>query len=133
MQDKLLPLYGDGKYVRDWVYVDDHSSAILALIEKGVVGEDYAISTSEEMPNIELAKKILRIAGKPEGQITFVKDRPAHDRRYSVNSAKIRALGWEPVASFDEKLKETVQWYAENKSWVAGVMEKHANINAHIV
>jgi dTDP-glucose 4,6-dehydratase len=62
-----------------------------------------------------------------------VKDRPAHDRRYSVNSAKIRALGWEPVASFDEKLKETVQWYAENKSWVAGVMEKHANINAHIV
>jgi dTDP-glucose 4,6-dehydratase len=133
MQDKLLPLYGDGKYVRDWVYVDDHSSAILALIEKGVVGEDYAISTSEEMPNIELAKKILRIAGKPEDQITFVKDRPAHDRRYSVNSAKIRALGWEPVASFDEKLKETVQWYAENKSWVAGVMEKHANINAHIV
>lgn len=132
MAGKSLPLYGDGKYVRDWIYVDDHSSAILTLIQKGAVGEVYAISRGEEHANIEIAQKILQAFDKPNDLITFVKDRPAHDRRYSVNSAKVRALGWKPVGSFDEKLKETIEWYAASDSWLQNIAEKHKELNPHI-
>lgn len=132
LQGKPLPLYGDGKYVRDWLFVDDHSSAILTLLEKGTPGEVYAISRGEEHVNLDIARKILRILGKSEKLITFVKDRPAHDRRYSVNSAKLRSLGWQPQDSFDEKLKETIQWYADNETWLAGVLKRHKKLNAHI-
>jgi len=127
-----LPLYGDGTNVRDWLYVDDHSSAILTLLQKGVVGDVYAISAGEEHANIDIARTILRILGKSEDGITFVKDRPAHDLRYSVNSAKLQALGWKPRSTFEEKLKETVAWYAENPSWLAAAMRAQKNINAHI-
>jgi dTDP-glucose 4,6-dehydratase len=132
MHDKPLPLYGDGTNVRDWLHVDDHSSAILTLLEKGDAGGVYAISCGEEHANIEVAENILDILGKPRKLITFVKDRPAHDRRYSVNSAKLRALGWKPQNSFDKKLRETVMWYAENKSWLDTVIERHKDVNAHI-
>lgn len=133
MKNKPLPLYGDGKNVRDWLYVDDHSSAILTLLEKGAVGEVYAISSNEEHANIEMAQTILREFRKPQELITFVTDRPAHDRKYSVNSAKLRALGWEPRRSFDNSLEETVQWYAENKPWLDSVIVKNKDINAHLV
>ena len=132
MKGESLPLYGDGKNVRDWLYVDDHSSAIATLLKKGKAGDVYAISCGEEYANIDIAKKILGILGKSEKLITFVKDRPAHDRRYSVDSSKIRALGWRPRISFDEKLKETLQWYSENKSWIKGVIKNNTNINSHI-
>lgn len=132
LQGKSLPVYGDGKNVRDWIYVDDHSSAILTLLEKGVVGDVYAISCGKEYSTLEMAKKILHILKKPQDLITFVKDRPAHDRRYSVNSAKLRALGWKSQSSFEEALKETIQWYAENKLWLDAVTKKNKDINAHI-
>lgn len=132
IQGKLLPVYGDGKNVRDWLSVDDHSSAILTLLEKGTAGEVYAISCGEEHSNLNMAKKILRILDKPEKLITFVKDRPAHDRRYSVDSAKLRALEWKPKAAFDAALGETIQWYAENTSWLDAVIKRNKNINAHI-
>jgi dTDP-glucose 4,6-dehydratase len=132
LADKPLPLYGDGKYVRDWLYVDDHSSAILTILEKGLLGEVYAISGDTELPNIELAKKIVRTLGKPDGLIAFVTDRPGHDRRYSVDSSKIRALGWTPRTSFDDELRETIQWYAQNDVWVANIIQKHSRLNAHI-
>ena len=132
MYNKPLPLYGDGKNVRDWIYVDDHSSAILTLLEKGSVGEVYAISCDEERSNLEMAQKILHILGKPQELMTFVKDRPAHDRRYSVNSKKLRALGWAPSAPFESALKETVQWYALNKPWLDAVIRKNEDINAHL-
>lgn len=131
MQDLPLPLYGDGTYVRDWLHVDDHSSAILTIMQKGLAGDVYAISRGEEHANIELAEKILHILKKPRDLITFVKDRPAHDRRYSVNSKKLRALGWEPRHSLDGKLEETLTWYAENPTWLAAVAKKH-DINPHI-
>lgn len=131
MRDKPLPLYGDGKYVRDWLHVDDHSTAIHLLLQKGATGEVYAISRGEEHANIELAEKILAILKKPRGLISYVKDRPAHDRRYSVNSGKLRALGWKPEHSLDDKLQETVAWYAENPSWLAAAEKQHA-INPHI-
>lgn len=130
--NKPLPLYGTGRNVRDWIYVDDHSSAILTLLEKGISGEVYAISAGEEYANITIAQKILGILGKPENTITFVKDRPAHDLRYSVNSSKLRSLGWKPASLFDERLRETVTWYAENESWATNSIERNKNVNAHI-
>lgn len=132
MHGEPLPLYGDGKNVRDWLFVEDHSSAILTIIAKGALGEVLAISRGEEQSNLDIARKILRILQKPETRIRFVKDRPAHDRRYSVDSRKLRALGWKPTRAFDEALRETVRWYADNKAWVSRVLERNKNINAHI-
>lgn len=132
LENKPLPLYGDGRNVRDWLFVDDHSAAILAILEKGQAGEVFAISCGHEHQNIDIAAKILALVGKPQTRISFVKDRPAHDRRYSVDSSKLRALCWKPERTFDEALLETVRWYANNKSWVAGVLRRHKNINAHI-
>ncbi|MEK7208381.1 MAG: dTDP-glucose 4,6-dehydratase [Patescibacteria group bacterium] len=132
MKNEPLPLYGDGKNVRDWLFVDDHSSAILLLLQRGEPGSVYAISRGEEHANIEIARTILGILGKPETLVTFVKDRPAHDRRYSVNSSRLRALGWKPRGSFDERLRDTIRWYLHNKAWVEKVLKKHRNINEHI-
>lgn len=129
--DKSLPLYGDGQYVRDWLYVDDHSSAILAILKKGVPGETYAISSGSELTTFDIARKILALLGKPESRIAFVKDRPGHDRRYSVNSSKLRALGWKPRHPFDSKLRETLQWYADNTTWLNRVL-KNKTLNTHI-
>lgn len=133
MQDKPLPLYGDGRNIRDWLYVDDHSTAILTLLEKAAPGEVYAISRGEEFSNLEIAGRILRILGKTEKLMTFVKDRPGHDRRYSVSSLKLRNLGWNPGYSLEKQLKNTVNWYKENLDWVSGVLKKNRNINKHIL
>ncbi len=118
MADEKLPIYGDGMNVRDWIYVDDHSSAILAVLASGTPGEVYNIGGGNERTNIEITKGILSILGKDESLITYVKDRPGHDRRYAIDSTKIReALGWKPFHTFEEALEATVRWYVKNRPW----------------
>ena len=113
-----IPIYGSGKNVRDWIYVLDHCKAIDIVLEKGMPGCIYNISAGNEMSNIEIVKKILKILEKPEELITYVEDRPGHDLRYSLNSSKIRLkLGWKPMFSFEEALEATVNWYRENDWW----------------
>ena len=119
MEGKKIPIYGDGLYVRDWLYVEDHCRAIDKVLTDGGVGETYCIGgLTEDIPNIDVAKKILAIMNESEDKIEIVKDRPGHDRRYAVDFSKIKnELGWEPLHSFDEWLKETVKWYQENTDW----------------
>lgn len=113
-----IPIYGKGTNVRDWIYVQDHCAGIAAVLEKGAPGEVYNISAGNEEQNIEVAKKILKLLGKPEDLITFVEDRPGHDLRYSLDSTKIQSqLGWKPKFSFNESLELTVKWYVENEGW----------------
>ncbi len=119
MENKKVPVYGDGLYVRDWLYVDDHCRAIDLILEKGKIGETYLIGgLTEDIPNIEVVKKILSLMGKDESAIEYVKDRPGHDRRYAMDWSKInRELGWSPRHGFDEYLKLTIDWFTENKEW----------------
>lgn len=118
LHDKDLPVYGDGLNVRDWLYVEDHCEAIDTVLHKGVVGEVYNIGGNNEHTNIEIVKTILKHLGKPESLIKFVKDRPGHDRRYAIDATKIRTeLGWEPKHTFETGIKETTDWYLENKDW----------------
>ncbi len=109
LEGKPLPLYGNGKQMRDWLYVEDHSWAILTLLKKGILGEVYSISQQKEYENIYIAEKILDILGKPRSLITFVEDRPAHDAKYAVDSAKLRFLGWLPRYPLETKLSEVVK------------------------
>lgn len=119
LEGKKVPVYGDGLYVRDWLYVEDHARAIEAVLQKGKVGQTYVVGgMTKGISNLEAIKKILKIMGKDEKYIEFVKDRPGHDRRYDVDWSKIKnELGWEPLHSFDEWLKKTVEWYKNNKDW----------------
>lgn len=120
LADEPLPVYGDGKHSRMWLHVEDHCRAILHLIEKGQAGEIYHIAGEQELQNLELAKTILRLLGKPEDLITFVQDyniRPGHDRRYALNVEKLRATGWTPKYDLDKGLKETVDWYKTHPAW----------------
>ncbi len=119
LEGKKVPVYGDGLYIRDWLYVEDHCSAIDLILKKGKVGETYLIGgLTHAISNLEVVKKILLLMGKDESFIEFVKDRPGHDRRYDVDWTKIhRELGWEPKHSFDDALAATVQWYRDNTSW----------------
>lgn len=113
-----IPVYGDGLQVRDWIHVEDHAEGIDAVLRKGKVGEIYNISASEEKPNIEVIRKVLDIMGKPHSLITYVGDRPAHDRRYGLNPTKIKKeLGWFPKYSFEKGLTETVNWYLTHQAW----------------
>lgn len=110
--DKPMPVYGDGMQVRDWIHVADHCAAIEAVIEMGRSGEIYNIGGNDEKTNLEIVKLILNELGKPESLITYVKDRPGHDRRYAIDSGKIKSeLGWRPVYTFENGLRETVRWY----------------------
>ncbi len=127
---KALPIYGDGKYTRDWLWVKDHASAIDTIFHTGRVGESYNIGGNNEWKNIDLVHKLCDIMdnklGRPEGTarqlITFVKDRPGHDRRYAIDASKLKdELGWTPSISFDEGFKETIDWYLTNKEWVERV------------
>ncbi|WP_353427769.1 dTDP-glucose 4,6-dehydratase [Polynucleobacter sp. MWH-UH19D] len=132
LNGKPLPIYGDGQQVRDWLYVGDHCSAIREVLAKGVLGETYNIGGWNEKPNIEVVKTICQILDelKPRTdgksyaeQITFVKDRPGHDRRYAIDAGKIeRELGWRPAETFDTGIRKTVQWYLDNPAWVEGVV-----------
>ncbi len=115
--DQPLPIYGDGKQMRDWLYVIDNCAAINLVAKKGKAGGIYNIGSGEERMNIEVAKEILRTLKKPESLITFVSDRPSHDRRYSLDTTRVRALGWKPNFVFSEGLEKTVDWYLKNKSW----------------
>ncbi len=113
LRDEPVPIYGDGLYVRDWIHVLDHCRAIDLILHKGKVGEVYNIGGDNEWANIELAKKILQITGKPEKLLQSVQDRPGHDRRYALSSDKLkRELDWNPLISFDQGLTETVGWYS---------------------
>lgn len=118
LNDKPLPVYGDGMNVRDWLHVADHCSAIDAVLHRGRAGEVYNIGGSNEKPNLELVKLLLTLLGKKETLITFVKDRPGHDRRYAIDSSKIqKELGWKPAFTFEKGMKETVEWYIQNRKW----------------
>jgi dTDP-glucose 4,6-dehydratase len=117
IEDKPLPVYGDGMQVRDWLYVLDHCEGIDMVLHKGEPGEIYNIGGGNERHNIDVTYSILDLLGKPRSLIHYVEDRKGHDRRYSIDTSKARALGWEPKKSFDEGLKETVKWYVNNRWW----------------
>jgi len=130
LDDKPLPVYGDGKNIRDWIYVEDHCIAIDNVLEKGKSGEVYNIGGSNEWYNIDIVKKVLSILGKPESLISFVTDRPGHDRRYAIDASKIKKeLGWKPSVTFEQGIEKTVQWYLENKGWWRKLQEKHEKTN----
>lgn len=117
LEDKKLPLYGDGMNVRDWLYVVDNCRGIDLVIQRGIPGEVYNIGGGQEMTNIDLTRYILYFLSKPETLIEYVQDRPGHDRRYSLDISKIRELGYEPTTDFPSMLRETVQWYVDNRAW----------------
>jgi len=119
LEDKPLPVYGDGMNVRDWLYVEDHCRAIDAVLHKGKAGEVYNIGGSNEWHNIDLVKLLLKDLGKPESLIKFVKDRLGHDRRYAIDSSKIqKELGWSPRTTFEDGIKKTIDWYRNNSTWI---------------
>jgi dTDP-glucose 4,6-dehydratase len=118
LHDKPLPVYGDGANVRDWLHVEDHCDALLAVLERGRSGEVYNIGGGAERRNLELVRELLRLLGKGEELIRFVVDRPGHDRRYAIDPSKIRTqLGWKPAHTFEQGLAETVRWYVEHRAW----------------
>jgi dTDP-glucose 4,6-dehydratase len=121
-ENKPLPIYGDGMQVRDWLYVDDHCRAILAVLEKGRAGEIYNVGGSRSLPNREVVQQILTITGRPESLMTTVADRPGHDRRYALSSEKImQETGWAAEKSFEAGLAETVEWYRTHPEWIQRV------------
>jgi len=119
LEDKKVPVYGDGLYVRDWLYVEDHCRAIDLILQKGKTGETYCVGgLTEDISNLEVIKKIIKLLGTNESYIEFVKDRLGHDRRYALDWSKIKnELGWQPLHNFDEGLEKTVNWYKENQDW----------------
>ncbi|GIO35113.1 dTDP-glucose 4,6-dehydratase [Paenibacillus albilobatus] len=118
LNDQALPIYGDGLNIRDWLYVEDHCSAIDLVIHKGRIGEVYNIGGNNERTNLHIVKTILAELNKPESLITYVQDRPGHDRRYGIDPTKItQELGWKPKHNFETGIKETIQWYLNNKEW----------------
>jgi dTDP-glucose 4,6-dehydratase len=123
MRDIPLPVYGDGLNVRDWLHVRDHCAALVTVLRDGTPGEVYNIGGNNEWANIDIVKRILRLLGKPESLIAYVKDRPGHDRRYAIDAAKIkRELGWSPTIGFDDGIAETVAWYVTHTTWWSRVM-----------
>ncbi|WP_219835287.1 dTDP-glucose 4,6-dehydratase [Paenibacillus sp. R14(2021)] len=125
LDDKPLPVYGDGLNVRDWLYVEDHCSAIDLVLHGGRPGEVYNIGGNNERSNIHVVQTILAELGKPESLITYVKDRPGHDRRYAINADKIRAeLGWQPKFDYQSGMKATIQWYVDNLDWLEQVRSR---------
>ncbi len=119
LEGRKVPVYGDGLYVRDWLYVEDHCRAVELILQKGRLGETYLVGgLTEEISNLEVVKRILRLMKRGDEEILFVKDRPGHDRKYSVDWSKIkRELGWKPADDFETYLKKTVEWYRQNQDW----------------
>lgn len=119
LQNKPLPVYGDGMQIRDWLYVEDHCSAICAVLEKGVSGEVYNIGGNNEKANIEIIKLLLSSLDKSEDLITYVQDRPGHDRRYAIDNTKITTqLGWSPAYTFETGIQKTIEWYLQHTDWM---------------
>jgi dTDP-glucose 4,6-dehydratase len=121
LNNRPIPIHGSGKQLREWIHAEDHSSAIMHLIEKGSINEIYNVGTGIEFTNLEIVKKICNILGRGEDLLSFVKDRPGHDFRYSVDCSKLKALGWAPEYNFDDGMKQTVQWYIDNRSYFENV------------
>jgi dTDP-glucose 4,6-dehydratase len=122
LSGQSIPVYGDGLQVRDWIWVKDHCAGLDAVLRKGREGEIYNLGAGNEWPNLEIARQILRLVGKPESLLTFVQDRPGHDRRYALDCAKAnRELGWAPETALEEGLKQTADWYSSNSDWVRHV------------
>ncbi|MCK6543023.1 dTDP-glucose 4,6-dehydratase [bacterium] len=119
-----VPLYGDGMNVRDWLYVEDHCSAVDYVLHHGVIGEVYNIGGGNERTNVTITHTILKALNRPESLIKRVADRPGHDRRYAVDTSKVRRLGWKPAYNFEEAIVETIQWYVKNESWWRAIKEK---------
>ncbi|MEE9591427.1 MAG: dTDP-glucose 4,6-dehydratase [Thermodesulfobacteriota bacterium] len=122
MQEKPLPLYGDGKNIRDWIYVEDNCAGIDCVLHNGKEGEVYNIGGGNERTNIEIVDMILKATNKPKDLIKFVKDRPGHDRRYSLDCEKAKGLGFRPAHEFEDAIQETVGWYVKNKGWWERIM-----------
>jgi dTDP-glucose 4,6-dehydratase len=122
LEDRPLPVYGDGRQVRDWLYVDDHCRGILAVLRGGRDGEIYNIGGNRSLPNMDVVRQVLALTGKPESLIQYVTDRPGHDRRYALSSQKLmRETAWKPLVDFETGLARTIDWYCGNPEWVARV------------
>jgi dTDP-glucose 4,6-dehydratase len=122
LEDRKLPVYGDGMQVRDWLYVEDHCRGILSVLRQGREGEIYNIGGNRSLPNLEVVGKVLELTGKPQSLIEYVKDRPGHDRRYALSSEKLmRQTNWAPRMEFETGLAKTIEWYRTNRSWVESV------------
>ena len=133
LEGKTLPLYGDGKHVRDWIYVEDHCQALELCLLRGRPGAVYNIGADNEMDNTEIASRILKHFGKGEDMIEYVAERPGHDRRYAIDASLIqKELGWKPEHRFERAFEETVRWYTENARWVERVRRKTGVFNPHI-
>lgn len=123
LKGKELPVYGDGMQIRDWLHVLDHCLAIDTVLHKGVIGEVYNIGGNNEKANIDIVKLIIKTLGKSEDLITYVKDRPGHDRRYAIDNTKITTeLGWRPQYTFEQGIKETIEWYLDNVDWIENIV-----------
>lgn len=123
MKEKSLPVYGDGMQIRDWLHVNDHVDAINTVLFNGNLGEVYNIGGNNEWANIDIVKLLIKALGKSEGLITYVKDRPGHDRRYAINNTKITTeLGWKPKYTFEQGIKDTINWYKSNQDWMKRVI-----------
>jgi len=119
LADLPLPIYGDGLHVRDWIHVQDHCAALHRALQVGRAGEVYNIGSRHETPNLEIARTVLHMLAKPDTLLTFVKDRPGHDRRYAIDPTKVeRELGWAPQVKLEEGIRRTIEWYRQNKEWV---------------
>jgi dTDP-glucose 4,6-dehydratase len=122
LEDRALPVYGDGMQIRDWLHVDDHCRAIHAVLERGRPGEIYNIGGSLSLPNLDVVRMILKLTDRPESLIEYVTDRPGHDRRYALDSAKLtRETGWAPRMPFEQGLADTIAWYRDNQEWTRRV------------
>jgi dTDP-glucose 4,6-dehydratase len=126
-----MPLYGDGLNVRDWLHVLDHCRALDLIVEHGVNGEVYNIGGGNEVKNIDLTREILTLTERPASLIVPVPDRPGHDRRYSLDTTKLRALGWQPQVAFADGLRDTVQWYRANEPWWRPIKHSNAEFQAY--
>jgi dTDP-glucose 4,6-dehydratase len=133
LEDKKIPMYGDGKNVRDWIYVIDHCRALEMCLLSGKPGEVYNIGADNEINNLEIARQILTCFKRDSTWIEFVADRPGHDRRYAIDNSKItKELGWKPEYSFEKAFKETVEWYLSHKEWIDHIRKKTGVFNPHI-
>ncbi len=133
MKGKPIAIYGDGRYVRDWIHVEDHCAALARTLLKGMPGEIYNVGAHDEIDNLTLAKRIVSYFKKDTSAIAFVKDRPGHDRRYAVDASKIKKeLGWKPTRSFRVSFEPTIAWYVQNEDWVRRALARAGTANTHI-
>lgn len=124
MENRTLPIYGDGMNVREWIFADEHSRAVLMALERGRPGEVYNIGSGDEKPNLEVVREVLRLLGKPESLIQFVKDRPGHDRRYAIDCSKIRReWDWKSEVNFSDGLAQTIEWYQSHPDWIRDIKD----------